>query len=75
MKIAILICIALALFIICFLIKINLGVKNIERVEKVPDCLNCEIRKFYANAFDTHFDYKDCPIDCKAKKKQNLGGT
>ena len=34
------------------------------------DCVNCEIRKFYANAYDVHFDYKDCPIPCKAKKRE-----
>lgn len=38
-----------------------------------PDCKNCEIRKYYAVAFDIHFSKEDCPYDCESEeqKKKN----
>jgi hypothetical protein len=30
----------------------------------VEKCKNCSIRKYYAKAFDTHFDKKDCTCEC-----------
>lgn len=28
-------------------------------------CQQCVFRKSYAKAFDVHFDWIDCPYDCK----------
>ena len=33
------------------------------------NCKECEIRKYYAKAFDIHFDIKDCPCECKVKEE------
>ena len=32
------------------------------------NCETCEIRKYYARAFDIHFDYMDCPCECPFDK-------
>lgn len=28
------------------------------------NCKDCELRKYYAKAFDIHFDKKDCGLKC-----------
>lgn len=32
------------------------------------NCKDCELRKYYAKAFDMHFDEKDCPCNCPYEK-------
>lgn len=42
--------------------------------EKREMCRNCDTRKAYAQIFDIHIDWRDCPHPCKAneeKEKEN----
>ena len=30
-------------------------------------CQRCKRRKFLARAYDQHFDWRDCPLECDKK--------
>ena len=35
-------------------------------------CKDCELRKYYAKAFDIHFDEKDCICKCPYKSGKDI---
>lgn len=35
------------------------------REDRNKECSKCQIRKDYARYLDVHFDWWDCPYDCK----------